>query len=111
MPKTFQNLNPKKMKNIILSAIAMAFVLVSCNQKNKEEVTNSEVSEPVTQTESTHEHQEGDMHDGAKSEEVAATADQTSFSIKEIVNKGENTLYLAIYNSSNQRSYITVKLK
>ncbi|NDP26622.1 MAG: hypothetical protein GZ087_04225 [Flavobacterium sp.] len=24
------------MKNIILSAIAMAFVLVSCNQKNKE---------------------------------------------------------------------------
>ena len=24
-----------KMKNIILSAIAMAFVLVSCNQKNK----------------------------------------------------------------------------
>lgn len=25
-----------KMKNIILSAIAMAFVLVSCNQKNKE---------------------------------------------------------------------------
>ena len=30
---------------------------------------------------------------------------------KEIINKGEKTLYLAIYNSSNQRSYITVKLK
>ena len=29
----------------------------------------------------------------------------------EIINKGVNTLYLAIYNSSNQRSYITVKLK
>ena len=31
--------------------------------------------------------------------------------IKEIVNKKEKTLYLAIYNSSNQRSYITIKLK
>ena len=31
--------------------------------------------------------------------------------IKEIINKGEKTLYLAIYNSNNQRSYITVKLK
>tara|TARA_B110000438_G_scaffold260182_1_gene270080 strand:+ start:396 stop:1820 length:1425 start_codon:yes stop_codon:yes gene_type:complete len=29
----------------------------------------------------------------------------------EIINKGAKTLYLAIYNSSNQRSYITVKLK
>ena len=82
------------MKNIILSAIAMAFVLVSCNQKNKEGVSNSEVIEPVTQTESIHEHQEGDMHDEAKSEEVAATADQTSFSIKEIVNN-----YLTLKNA------------
>ena len=31
--------------------------------------------------------------------------------IKEIINKGAKTLYLAIYNSNNQRSYITVKLK
>ena len=31
--------------------------------------------------------------------------------VKEIINKGEKTLYLAIFNSSNQRSYITVKLK
>ena len=31
--------------------------------------------------------------------------------IKDIIDKGEKTLYLAIYNSSNQRSYITVKLK
>jgi len=30
---------------------------------------------------------------------------------KEIINKGATTLYLAIYNSSNQRTYITVKLK
>lgn len=29
------------MKNIILSAIVMAFIMVSCNQKNKEEVTNA----------------------------------------------------------------------
>jgi len=31
--------------------------------------------------------------------------------VKEIINKGEKTLYIAIFNSSNQRSYITVKLK
>ena len=31
--------------------------------------------------------------------------------VNEIINKGEKTLYLAIFNSSNQRSYITVKLK
>ena len=30
---------------------------------------------------------------------------------KEIINKGASTLYLAIYNSTNQRTYITVKLK
>ena len=36
---------------------------------------------------------------------------QFSSLLKEIINKGEKTLYLAIYNSSNQRSYITVKLK
>ena len=36
---------------------------------------------------------------------------QFSNLVKEIINKGAKTLYLAIYNSSNQRSYITVKLK
>ena len=36
---------------------------------------------------------------------------QFSNLIKEIIQKGEKTLYLAIYNSSNQRSYITVKIK
>ena len=36
---------------------------------------------------------------------------QFSNLLKEIIDKGEKTLYLAIYNSSNQRSYITVKLK
>jgi len=38
-------------------------------------------------------------------------ASQFSNLVKEIINKGAETLYLAIYNSSNQRSYITVKLK
>ncbi len=36
---------------------------------------------------------------------------QFSNLVKEIINKGAKTLYLAIYNSSNHRSYITVKLK
>ena len=31
--------------------------------------------------------------------------------VKELDDKGQKTLYLAIYNSSNQRSYITVTLK
>ena len=39
------------------------------------------------------------------------SARQFSNLVKEIINKGETTLYLAVYNSSNQRSYITVKLK
>jgi serine protease Do len=36
---------------------------------------------------------------------------QFSNLVKTIINKGATTLYLAIYNSRNQRSYITVKLK
>ena len=36
---------------------------------------------------------------------------QFSNLVKDIINKNEKTLYLAIYNSNNQRSYITVKLK
>jgi len=36
---------------------------------------------------------------------------QFSNLVKEIIDKGATTLYLAIFNSSNQRSYITVKLK
>jgi len=36
---------------------------------------------------------------------------QFSSLLKELIDKKEKTLYLAIYNSSNQRSYITVKLK
>jgi len=38
-------------------------------------------------------------------------SNQFSNLVKEIINKGAKTLYLAIYNSNNQRSYITVKLK
>jgi serine protease Do len=39
------------------------------------------------------------------------SSSQFSNLVNEIIKKGEKTLYLAIYNSSNQRSYITVKLK
>ena len=38
-------------------------------------------------------------------------SDQFSKLVNEIIKKGAKTLYLAIFNSSNQRSYITVKLK
>ena len=36
---------------------------------------------------------------------------QFSNLLDDIIKKGEKTLYLAIYNSNNQRSYITVKLR
>ncbi len=39
------------------------------------------------------------------------SAGQFSNLLKDTINKGAETLYLAIYNTSNQRSYITVKLK
>jgi len=39
------------------------------------------------------------------------SSDQFSKLVNEIIKKGAKTLYLAIFNSSNQRSYITVKLK
>ena len=38
-------------------------------------------------------------------------SNQFSNLVREIIRKGAKTLYLAIYNSNNQRSYITVKLK
>ena len=38
-------------------------------------------------------------------------SNQFSNLVIKIIDKGEKTLYLAIYNSRNQRSYITVKLK
>jgi serine protease Do len=37
-------------------------------------------------------------------------ANQFSILVNSLIKKGEKTLYLAIYNSRNQRSYITVKL-
>ena len=38
-------------------------------------------------------------------------SNQFSNLVRKIISSDEKTLYLAIYNSSNQRSYITVKLK
>ena len=38
-------------------------------------------------------------------------SNQFSKLVNQTVAKGEKTLYLAIYNSSNQRSYITIKIK
>jgi len=39
------------------------------------------------------------------------SSNQFSKIVKDLIKTGEKTLYLAIYNSSNQRSYITIKLK
>ena len=36
---------------------------------------------------------------------------QFSKIVNDLVSKGEKTLLFAIYNSGNQRSYLTVKLK
>ena len=43
--------------------------------------------------------------------EKIVNTNQFSNLVKKIIKEEETTLYLAIYNSSNQRSYITVKLK
>jgi len=61
------------MKNIILSAVAMSFVLVSCNQKDKQSESDSETM---------------------KSETTPEVVNQPSFSIEEIVNN-----YLSLKNA------------
>ena len=48
------NLKFNKMKKIIFSAVVMAFVLVSCNQKNKEDNTVTTVeTDTMMNTDST----------------------------------------------------------
>tara|TARA_B100000029_G_scaffold175532_1_gene172815 strand:- start:306 stop:1730 length:1425 start_codon:yes stop_codon:yes gene_type:complete len=44
-------------------------------------------------------------------EKKVINSNQFSKLVNQIIKSEENTLYLAIYNSDNQRSYITVKLK
>ncbi len=110
------------MKNIILSAVAMAFVLVSCNQKNKQTVTaTSEKTETASQLYACSMHPEVTGKKGEKcskcgmelneplkatTEKVVATTTEpvaettttevakTSFSINEIV-----TNYLTLKNA------------
>ena len=40
-----------------------------------------------------------------------SNSNQFSKSLKNILSEGQKTLLFAIYNSNNQRSYLTVKLK
>lgn len=68
------------MKNIFLSAIAMAFVLVSCNKKNKqEETTNS----PMMELDSSMVMTDGSMMDENSEKPTSAMSSNTS--IDEIV--------------------------
>jgi hypothetical protein len=101
------------MKKLILSVMILAMVAVSC-KKNEEAATTEtsesssqlyccpmhpevtgkkgetcsecgmELTEVVTNTEATHEHHEGDMHEETNMETKNSTA-QSSFSINEIV--------------------------
>jgi hypothetical protein len=110
------------MKNIILSAVAMAFVLVSCNQKNKQaETTTTETTETTAQLYACSMHPEVTGKKGEKcskcgmeltepvkatTEKVVATTTepvaettttevaQTSFSINEIISN-----YLTLKNA------------
>jgi hypothetical protein len=69
------------MKNIILSAVAMAFVLVSCNQKNKEvETTNT----PMMENDSTM-NMENSTMTMDKNTEKSASAQSSNASINEVV--------------------------
>lgn len=69
------------MKNLILSAVIMAFVLISCNQKNKqEEATNT----PMMENDSTMEMGNSTMK-MEKDSENSATAQSSNTSINAIV--------------------------
>lgn len=69
------------MKNVILSAIAMAFILVSCNQKNKEvETTNT----PTMENDSTM-NMENSTMTMDKNTEKSASAQSPNASINEVV--------------------------
>lgn len=69
-----------KMKNIFLSAIAMAFVLVSCNKKNKEEATTNT---SMMEHDSSMVMSDGSMMD--KNSEKATSAMSSNTSIDVIV--------------------------
>jgi hypothetical protein len=63
------------MKNIILSAIAMAFVLISCNKKNKEEETTNT---PMTEHDTTMVMSDGSMMDMNSEKATSAMSSNTS---------------------------------
>ena len=69
------------MKNIILSAVAMAFVLVSCNQKNKEVETSNT---PMMENDSTM-NMENSTMTMDKNTEKSASAQSSNASINEVV--------------------------
>jgi len=71
--KIFQQLKINKMKNIILSALAISFILVSCKQNKEVETVNTSTNTPETAT---------------------VKVNPNSFSIKEIV-----TDYLSLKNA------------
>lgn len=69
------------MKNIILSAIAMAFVMVSCNQKNKEVETSNT---PMMENDTTMDMENSTMTMD-KNTEKSASAQSSNASINEVV--------------------------
>lgn len=69
------------MKKIILSAVAMAFVLVSCNQKNKEVETTST---PMMENDSTMNMENSTMTMDNNTEK-SASAESSNTSINEII--------------------------
>jgi hypothetical protein len=69
------------MKNIILSAVAMAFVMVSCNQKNKQTET---ANTPMMENDSTMNMENSSMPMD-KNTEKSASAKSSNASINEVV--------------------------
>ena len=63
------------MKNIILSAIAMAFILISCNKKNKEEETTNT---PMMEHDSTMVMSDGTMMNMNSEKTTSATSSNAS---------------------------------
>jgi hypothetical protein len=82
---SFLTINNKKMKNVIISAIAVAFTLVSCNQKNKVgATTDSEKTESTSQLYACSMHPEVT---GKKGEECSKCGMELTELVKETTEK------------------------
>ena len=108
--------NIKKLKS--LECIKIESLKISIRDLNKDDISRRELPKNTTGVVITEISEESPLMFVSVNDVIVElqkkkviNSSQFSKLAKEIINKGATTLYLAIFNSSNQRSYITVKLK